>query len=74
MGSQTPEEKAVQEKIKNYYQILDTAFLLFDGKYDMPTLSNMPYKILIREIEREQSQSKEIEEIKAAQKLKHQLS
>ena len=39
----------------------------------MNTLSSMPYKILIREIEREQSQSKEIEEIKAAQKLKHQL-
>lgn len=69
MGSKAPEEKAANEKISDLLQIVDTAYLLFEGKYTMKELqSEMPYKKLIAEIEREQNMSKDLEEIKASRR------
>ena len=70
MGGETSEEKAAKEKIDNFYQIIDAAYILFDGKYSMHDISKgMSYKKLISEIEREQNLSKDLEEIKAARKV-----
>ena len=69
MGSETPEEKAAKEKINDLLQIVDTAYLLFEGKYSMEDLQHkMPYKKLISEIDREQNMSKDLEEIKASRR------
>lgn len=54
MGSETAEEKKQKEKIENFRLIIDSAYMLFDGKYTMHELENMPYKQLLIAIEREQ--------------------
>ena len=53
---------------------MDTAYLLFDGKYTMDDISRMPYKQLLRLIDIEQNLSAEQQEIKAARHLKNQLN
>ena len=73
MGSQTPEEKAVKEKIENLQQIIDTAYILFDGKYSIEYISSMPYKKLISYIEHEEKLPKELEEIKTARKVNRMM-
>lgn len=52
---------------------METAYLLFDGKYDMKFISSVPYKELMHLIETEQNLSDEYKEIKAAKSLKNQL-
>jgi len=69
LGSKTPEEKAIEEKINNYQQIVDTAYILFDGKYSIEQLNSISYKNLIKMIEHEHAISDEFKEIKAARKL-----
>ena len=54
MGSQNAEEKKRTEKIENYRLIIDSAYVLFDGKYSMHEIETMPYKQLLYKIEREQ--------------------
>ena len=67
MGSETPREKKIQEKIKDYKELIETAYLLFDGKYTHVEVENMPYKQLIELIQfEEQSSSRELKEMKAA--------
>ena len=74
MGSETPGEKKAKEKIKDYYQLIETAYLLFDGKYSHTDIESMPYKKLIELIHlEEEMSSKELEEIKAAHKANKQL-
>lgn len=54
---------------------METAYIIFDGKYSMTDIKNMPYKTLIALIENEsKNSSKELEEMKAAQKQKKELA
>lgn len=74
MGSETSGEKKIQEKIKDYYELIETAYLLFDGKYSHNEIENMPYKDLIALIQYEDSAtSKELKEIQAAHKANKQF-
>ena len=52
---------------------METAYLLFDGKYSMNDISKMPYKVLLKLIENEQAMSEQQQEIKAARHLKNQF-
>ena len=54
---------------------METAYIIFDGKYSMTDIKNMPYKTLITLIENEsKNSSKELEEMKAAQKQKKEMA
>lgn len=74
MGSETPGEKESKEKIKGYIELMETAYILFDEKYSMEYIQNLPYKQLIWLIDQEQSNtSKELQEIRAAHNAKKQM-
>ena len=52
---------------------METAYLLFEGKYSMTEIQSMTYKNLISLIENENNNSKQLEEMKAAQRQKKEL-
>lgn len=52
---------------------METAYLLFEGKYSMTEIQSMTYKNLISLIENENNSSKQLEEMKAAQRQKKEL-
>lgn len=61
MGSEDSEEKKrVKEKIDAYQYIIDSAYILFDGKYSVHDIETMPYKELLIKIENEQKLNKEL--------------
>ena len=74
MGSETSREKKIQEKIKDYKELIETAYILFDGKYTHTEIETMPYKQLIDLIQfEEQTSSRELKEMQAAHKANLQF-
>jgi hypothetical protein len=56
MGSQdaTERQEKIKEKIEEYRKLMDVAYEIFDGKYTMKEIAEIPYKELLEKIEREQ--------------------
>jgi hypothetical protein len=64
LGDKIPENERIQEKINAYQYIIDSAYMLFEGKYSVKDIETMPYKILLRKIENEQKLTRELNEEK----------
>lgn len=66
MGSARAEEDSraqkAKERIDGYQYIIDSAYVLFDGKYSMHDIETMPYKELLIKIEKEQELNRANEE------------
>lgn len=50
MGSEKREE---EKRGEEFEKLIDVAYQLFDGKYNMDEITNMPYKKLINEMDKE---------------------
>lgn len=48
---------------------MDVAYQLFDGKFSMEQISNMPYKKLIHEMQKEEKNLKENAQARADKKI-----
>ena len=68
MGGKSTEEnersQKVKERIEGYQYVIDSAYALFDNKYSIKEIETMPYKELLKKIEKEQELNKALEEEK----------
>lgn len=69
LGSASTEEESrsekIQERINGYQYIIDSAYTLFNGKYSMYEIEHMPYKDLLKKIEKEQENIRAEQEARA---------
>ena len=74
LGGKNPEEEKIREKLDTYQYIMDSAYILFDGKYSMKEIETMPYRDLLSKIEKEQKLNQELEEtrMRRARESEHQ--
>ena len=71
MGSKTGSNEEEQESIeKSYRDIVNSAYLLFEKRYTIEELYNMPYAELIDKITREDELNKELQKLGETEEIK----
>ena len=75
MGSEIKRrEEETDKKIESYRSLIDSAYIIFDGKYSVKEIEEMPYRELIEKIDRERELSKEFQEYRAAKEVRKQFN
>jgi hypothetical protein len=62
-------DSELEYRLEDFNKLIDTAHQLFDGKYSIETITTMPYKVLVRAMDREQKILEATAEAKANKKM-----
>jgi hypothetical protein len=73
MGNKLQEEEEIKQKISNLQSIIDTAYLMFDGKFTMKEIEDMPHKELLARLDNEEKLSDDLKKYKESKQMEKHL-